>query len=95
LTNIQGTTNELSRNKEPRKPLFLINKDFIKGLDIKQGICTETSLIPYSLKSLEGVIQQFKMNFVEIAIEAGTSKENAKTCLERIMRELIWKAKNV
>jgi hypothetical protein len=36
-----------------------------------------------------------KISLVEIAVEANTSKENAKTCIERVLREIYYKIKNV
>jgi hypothetical protein len=85
----------LERNREPRRPLFLIAKDFIRGLDIKQGIATENSVLPYPINNQEGVIPHSTLSFIEIAIEAKTSKETAKICIGRVLREVIWKIKNV
>jgi hypothetical protein len=73
----------------------LINKDFTKGIEIKQGIWSDNTLTPYSSHSLSGKIQSTKLSLIEIAVEANTSRENTKTCIERVLREIFYKVKNV
>jgi hypothetical protein len=95
ILTFKGTTNEQQRNKEPRKPVFLINKEFAKGTEIKPGIYTDNGLTPYAIQSQSGKIQLSPLNFTEIAQEAQTSKDNSKVALVRILREILLKIKRV
>jgi len=35
---IKGVTNETNRDQQPRTPVFLIQKDFVKGLNLRTAI---------------------------------------------------------
>ncbi len=35
---LKGVTNEQERDKNPRTPVFLIQKDFVKGVNLKSAI---------------------------------------------------------
>lgn len=49
---IKGVTNPKVHDKKPIDPIFLISKQFVKGMEIKAGISTEFGLRPISIQSL-------------------------------------------
>ena len=63
-------------------------------MSIKSGVSSGNIIVPYSITSQNGKVQIQKLNIAEIAINAQTSKENAKACLQRIFRELLTKVRN-
>mgnify|MGYP001612591005 CR=1 FL=1 len=44
-------TNPEIHDKKPIEPVFLVSKEFIKGMEIKAGISTEFGLRPISIQS--------------------------------------------
>ena len=49
--NLSGVTNPEIRDKQLRNPVFIISKDFSRGMEIKSGIASESSIRPYNGKS--------------------------------------------
>ena len=45
--NLSGVTSD----KQLRNPVFIISKDFSRGMEIKSGIASESSIRPYNGKS--------------------------------------------
>lgn len=77
-------------------PVFIVSKEFVKGKEIKSGIGNDISGIrPYSVFGTNGIIQQAKANYSEMGSYAGLSKDDVKVGLDRIVRELSDRAKNV
>jgi len=62
---------------------------------IKTGIVSGGSLRPFSMKGVVSGIGETKINYTEIGIYAGVDKDNARLCLERVIKELSEKAKSV
>mgnify|MGYP000967653363 FL=1 len=91
----KGTTNEIERNKQFRRPVFLVSKDFVKGLELKPGVCIDGSITQLNHAAQNGKIPQVKLNFSEIADIAKVSNDVAKTCIDRTLRELNLRVKNV
>ena len=81
--------------KEQRKPIFIISKDFIPGKDFKAGIFTEAGITPYPAISQATKMQDAPLNLAEIALEAKTTKDNVKLCLQRVIREMLASFKKV
>ncbi|EGR32802.1 hypothetical protein IMG5_070330 [Ichthyophthirius multifiliis] len=90
---LEGCSNPWERDKQLRNPVFLVSKDFIKGGDLKQGICTQNIVRPYGANGVNGKIPLSKINFTEVGIYASMEKDQAKTCIERIIRQLQDQAK--
>ena len=78
-----------------RKPVFIIGKEFVKGLQIKSGICSDFGIRPYSLTGVISGLGQTKANYTEIGTYANLDKDTARVCIERIIREMAEKVKNV
>lgn len=59
-------TNENNRDKKPRNPVFLIQKDFVKGLNLKTAIFYHQEfgmgLRPFSAFGQIGEVPVTKMN---------------------------------
>ncbi|KRX05153.1 hypothetical protein PPERSA_06787 [Pseudocohnilembus persalinus] len=80
---LSGVTASEIHDKKERQPIFLINKEFIKGQQIKQGICTNQGIRPASFFGLTGQIQTQQINYYEIACQVNTSKEVVKYSLQK------------
>ncbi|KAL4511758.1 hypothetical protein ABPG72_012603 [Tetrahymena utriculariae] len=87
--NLDGTTNEYERDKEEREPVFIISKDFAKGLNLKSGVYRLGGIIrPLVLSSTSGKIQQTLCSYQEIACISQLNKEEVKYSVERIIRRI-------
>jgi len=80
---------DFGKLKEQRKPIFIISKDFLPGKDFKAGVFTEAGITPYPVLSQANKLQEAPLNLTEIALEAGTTKDNVKLCLQRVIREML------
>ena len=78
-----------------RKPVFIINKEFVKGKVIKSGIVTNFGLRPYSMTGVVSGLGETKINYTEIAINAGIEKNEAKICIERVFKQMSEDSKEV
>ena len=78
-----------------RKPVFIIAKEFVKGLHIKGGIYSDFGIRPFSLTGVISGLGQAKANYTEIGTYANLDKDTARVCIERIIREMTEKVKNV
>lgn len=89
---LKGVTNELERDQQPRTPVFLIQKDFVKGLNLRTAIFYHqdfgAGLRPYSAMGATGEIPIAKMNLIEIASYANMSKDAVELGLTRIIKYL-------
>lgn len=92
---LTGVTNQDQRDKQPRTPVFLVGKDFVKGKNIKTAIYSGGNVRPYSVYGLNGAIQQTKANYTEIGHYASIDKDYAKLTVERVLRQMADKAKAV
>lgn len=61
--------------------MFIISKDFVKGLNLKSGIFFHqefgSGLRAYSIYGSNGEVPVTKANFIEIASYANMTKDNA------------------
>lgn len=73
----------------------MLNKDFAKGTGVRPGIYSEGTVTSTTHAAQTGKIPQVKVSLLEVGSIAGTSKEVAKICLERMFREILTKIKNV
>ena len=64
-------------------------------MEIKPGQYSDGSLIPTNHSAQTGKIPQVKVNLTEIGELAGTDKDVARLCLERVFREFYQKLKTV
>ena len=91
----KGVTNPNQRDVRLRKPVFIIAKEFVKGLPIKSGMYSEFGMRPFSLTGVVSGLGQTKANYTEIGTYGNLDKDTARVCVERIIREMAEKVKNV
>lgn len=64
-------------------------------MNISAGVVNGGIIRPYSMKGVVSGVGQTKINYTEIGIYAGIDKDNAKVCIERVIKELSEKTKSV
>lgn len=80
MFSMKGVTNEKERDLKPRIPVFLIQKEFVKGMPLRSAIFYHqefgAGLRPYTSMATTGEIPVTKMNLIEIASYANMSKDS-------------------
>lgn len=75
---------------QPRTPVFLIQKDFVKGLPLRTAIFYQqefgAGLRPYSAIGSTGEVPVTKMNLVEVSSYANMSKDATELGINRIIK---------
>ena len=88
--NLEGTTNENYRDKKPRKPIFLVSKDF--NNEFKVGEYTKQNGIIYYNQKENKNIPIVRLNLAEIAFSISMPKDEVANILKhyiKYMGELI------
>lgn len=86
LISLEGTTNEVSRDKRSRYPVFIVSSDFVQG--VRPGIFSEKgSATHYEQRQSNGV-NSVKINYAEIAISLNVGKAEATTIIDNLIRFL-------
>ena len=88
--NLEGTTNESYRDKKPRKPIFLVSKDF--NHEFKVGEYTKQNGIIYYNQKENKNIPIVRLNLAEIAFSISMPKDEVANILKhyiKYMGELI------
>ena len=76
---LAGSTNPDVRDKQLREPIFQVARDFVLGLEIKSGVVLDNGAIrTFEIKGTSGIVPKVRINYTEIGIYAGVSKEDAK-----------------
>lgn len=86
--NLNGVTNPNVRDKQYRIPVFIVSKDFVKGMDLQSAIGTAVTIRPYAVHGSNGRIAQTKVNFTEIGCYCNKTKDQAKTAVDRVIKHL-------
>ncbi|CAK62279.1 unnamed protein product (macronuclear) [Paramecium tetraurelia] len=84
---LDGVTNPVERDKQPRQPVFLVAKEFVNGFNLKTAIAIGRQLRPYKVQT-SGKIQHAIVNWAEIALYASQNKDSAKMAVERVIKSL-------
>ncbi|CAK76335.1 unnamed protein product (macronuclear) [Paramecium tetraurelia] len=84
---LDGVTNPVDRDKQPRQPVFLVAKEFVNGFNLKTAIANGRQLRPYNIQT-SGKIQHAIVNWAEIALYASQNKDSAKMAVERVLKSL-------
>lgn len=90
--NLEGTTNQFTRDKKQRKPVFIVSSDFVETL--KSGIATEKGVIHYQQK-LNNSISHVKINYAELSISANMNKAEFVTIIDHLLRFIGENIRNV
>ena len=88
--NLEGTTNETYRDRKPRKPIFLVSKDF--NNEFKVGEYTKQNGIIYYNQKENKNIPIVRLNLAEIAFSISMPKDEVANILKhyiKYMGELI------
>jgi hypothetical protein len=83
--NLEGTTNQFNRDNKARKPVFLVSNDFVERL--KSGIYGSNGIIYYTQK-LNNNISHVKVNFTQIALNAGINKDDCVTIFDHYIKAI-------
>lgn len=75
--------------------MFQVSKEFVYGMSIESGIVSGGSVRPFSMKGVISGIGETRINYTQIGIYAGIDKDNARVCVERVIKELSEKVRAV
>ena len=81
--NLEGTTNELARNKKERLPVFLVSKEFNENL--KTGEYTKQFGIRYFISKENKNIPISSINYTEIAFSLSMKKEKVIEIIKHLI----------
>ena len=84
--NLEGTTNQYTRDKKPRVPVFLVSKDFDN--EFKIGEYTKQNGIRYYHQKDNKNIPIVKLNIAEIAFSLSISKDEVGNILKHYIKHL-------
>ena len=65
------------------------------GMSLESGIVSSGSVRPFSMKGVISGIGETRINYTQIGIYAGIDKDNARVCIERVIKELSEKVRAV
>lgn len=92
-------TNEEERDRQPRTPVFLIQKDFLKGVTLRTAVFYHqdfgAGLRPYSATGATGEVPVTKLNLIEVASYANMSKDATELGVNRIIKYMAEKLQAV
>lgn len=92
LYSLEGTTNQVSRDRKIRYPVFLVSNDYVQG--VKAGVCSDKGSITLFEQRLNHGIGIVKLNISEIAIALKIGNNEASTILDNIIRFIGEKIKS-
>jgi len=81
---LEGTTNESIRDLKPRKPIFIVSKDFVEKL--RAGIYIPNTGIIYYNQKQNNCISVVKINYAELALPLKMKKEEVQTILDNLIK---------
>lgn len=91
----KGVTNPKERDIRKRRPIFIISKDFGRGINCKPGMYTEQGIRPHSMTGVVSGLGVAKINYTEIGSYCNMDKDEAKICVEKFIYQLSEKARAV
>ena len=73
-----------------REPVFMVGKDFVSGVTLRTGISHHggAQVRPLDLKGASGIIPKVKINYVEVGLFCGVSKEESRRACENMFRNI-------
>ena len=85
--NLEGTTNQYSRDKKPKLPVFIVSKEYIR--DLSAGEYTKQNGIRYYIQKENKDISIVKLNFAQIAYSISMSKDEAMNLINNLILYLM------
>ena len=88
--NLIGTTNPQNRDHQIREPVFMVGKDFVSGVVLKTGISHNrgAQIRPMALNGASGIIPLVKINYVEVGLFCGLTKDECRRGCEQMFRSM-------
>ena len=84
--NLEGTTNEVFRDKKLRCPIFIVSKDF--NINIRPGEYNHVSGIRYFIAKENKNINIIKLNYSEIAFSLSMSKDKVENIIKCLISHI-------
>ena len=84
--NLEGTTNQFSRDKKGKRPVFIVSKEFNEYLKPGQYNPNSGYLIYYTQKQ-NNSLSHVRLNYAEIAYSLGIKKEECSMIIQNIFQE--------
>ena len=81
--NLEGTTNQYSRDKKPKMPVFIVSKEYIR--DLAAGEYTKQNGIRYYIQKENKDVSMVKLNFAQIAYSISMSKDEAMNLINNLI----------
>lgn len=82
--NLEGTTNQFSRDKKGKRPVFIVSKEFNEYLKPGQYNPNSGYLIYYTQKQ-NNSLSHVRLNYAEIAYSLGIKKEECLIIIQNIL----------
>ena len=84
--NLEGTTNEYTRDIKRRRPVFIVSNEYIDY--IKPGVYTEKSGLIYYTQKINKNVSIIKLNFAKLSYGGNISKEEISTIIYAIIKNM-------
>ena len=84
--NLEGTTNEYTRDIKRRRPVFIVSNEYIDY--VKPGIYTEKSGMIYYTQKENKNVSIVKLNFAKLSYGGNISKEEISTIIYSIIKNM-------
>jgi nucleoid DNA-binding protein len=81
--NLEGTTNQFSRDKKGKKPVFIVSKEFNEYL--KPGQYNPNGYLMYYTQKQNNSLSHVRLNIAEIAYSLGLKKEECSMIIQNIL----------
>ena len=81
--NLEGTTNQFSRDKKGKKPVFIVSKEFNEYL--KPGQYNPNGYLMYYTQKQNNSLSHVRLNIAEIAYSLGIKKEECSMIIQNIL----------
>ena len=86
--NLEGTTNQFSRDKKGKRPVFIVSKEFNEYLKPGQYNPNSGLLIYYTQKQ-NNSLSHVRLNYAEIAYSLGIKKEECSMIIQNILIPMV------
>ncbi len=70
--------------------MFIVGKDFVSAIALRAGVAHNrgATVRPYDLKGASGIIPKVKVNYTEVAVLCGQTKDVSRNGCEQVFRFL-------
>jgi hypothetical protein len=82
--NLEGTTNQHSRDLKARKPVFIVSSEFVEKL--RPGIYTLNNGVTYYSQKQNGNVGHVRISYAEMSYSMSLKKEEVTTIMENTLK---------